>query len=268
MTTRETALVTGASSGIGAAYADRLARRGFDLILVARDRVRLGELAGRLAGETGVAVEVLPADLGAADDLARVERRLAAEDGPSFLVNNAGIAGGGPIATADPDRLEAMIRLNVVAVTRLAVAIAPRLARQGRGTIVNIASVTALMPDAFEPVYPATKAYVLSLSEGLDHELRAHGVRVQAVLPGITRTAIWANAGHDVAAFPAAMVMEVDEMVDAALAGLDLGERVTIPSLPDMAEWQALVDARLRLRPGLSRSRAADRYATAGARAA
>jgi len=256
--TKETFLVTGASNGIGAVYADRLARRGHDLVLVARSADKLEALAERLRRDNNVAVEVLAADLGKAADLARVEARLRDDAAITGLVNNAGIAGEGPILTAEPARLDAMIALNVAAVTRLAAAIAPRLAARGAGTIVNITSVTALMPEGFTAVYPATKAFVLAFSEALQAELGPKGVRVQAVLPGITRTAIWEE--ERLARIPAEMVMSVDDMVDAALAGLDLGEQITIPSLPDTADLDRFLAARGALRPNLSHRKPAARY--------
>jgi uncharacterized protein len=266
--TAGTALVTGASSGIGAVYAGRLARRGRDLILVARDRGRLGALAGRLEEETGRRAEVLVADLARDTDLHAVEARLRDDPRIAMLVNNAGMAVAAPLLAADPDRLEAMVRLNVVAAMRLAVAAAGFAAR-GHGTIVNIASVLALAPERFNGAYSGTKAFVLNLTQALRAELDGCGVRVQAVLPGATRTELWERAGTDVADLPSEMVMEAGEMVDAALTGLDLGEPVTIPSLPDPADWEALQAARLALGPSLSRRRAAARYrATAPARAA
>ncbi|KQX18003.1 MULTISPECIES: SDR family NAD(P)-dependent oxidoreductase [unclassified Sphingomonas] len=252
------ALITGASSGIGEVYADRLARRGHDLVLVARSAGKLEALAARLRAEAGISVEILPADLGKADDLARVEARLRDDTAIDMLVNNAGVAGEGPFVDADPAFLTGLINLNIIAVTRLAAAIAPRLAAKGRGTIINLTSVTALMPDAFTAVYPATKAFVLALTEALQVELGAKGVRVQAVLPGITRTAIWEE--EQIRNIPAEMVMDVDEMVDAALAGLDQGEKITLPSLPDNADFDAYLEARLALRPNLSHQHAAARY--------
>ena len=255
-----TYLITGASTGIGAIYADRLARRGHDLILIARDKAKLDALALRLTAETGVAVETLPGDLGKAEDLARVEARLRGDPAITGLVNNAGISGGGDIATVDPDKLEALIQLNAVALTRLSAAAAAAFSARGAGTIVNIGSVTAFMAESFEPVYLATKAYVLAFSQALAAQLTPKGVRVQVVLPGITRTPIWDKAGTDIGAFPAEMVMEADDMVDAALAGLDLGELVTIPALPDFGDFQRLEEARLALGPNLSRSQPADRY--------
>jgi hypothetical protein len=258
------ALITGASSGIGATYAERLAQRGFDLLLVARDQARLDSLAARLRAGTGVAVETLRADLTVAEDLARVARRLGSGPAISLLVNNAGVAVSGPLLGADPQRLENMIGLNVVAVTHLAVAAAEAFAARGRGTLINIASVLALAPELFNGAYSGTKAYVLNLTQALEQELSPLGVRVQAVLPGATRTEIWGKAGTDISSLPPEMLMDVDEMVDAALAGLDLGETVTIPSLPDIRQWDAFTATRLGLAPGLSLQHAAPRYAKAG----
>lgn len=256
--TKETILITGASDGIGAVYADRFAKRGANLILVARRADKLADLANRLRAETGVAVEVLAADLANSNDLARIETRLREDAAITGLINNAGIAGETSIVEADPAHLTGMIDLNILAVTRLAAAIAPRLAAQGSGTIVNITSITALMPDGFTAVYPASKAYVLAFTEALQVELGAKGVRVQAVLPGITRTPIWDDA--QLANIPAEMVMDVNDMVDAALKGLDLGEVVTIPALPDQTDYDAYLAARRALRPNLSRSQPAARY--------
>lgn len=255
--TRQTILITGASDGIGAVYADRLARRGHDLILVARRADKLADLAERLRAETGVAVETLAADLGKAEDLARVEARLR-DDAITGLVNNAGIAGETSFVEADPAHLTALIDLNILAVTRLSAAIAPRLAAKGEGTIVNIGSITSLMPDGFTAAYPASKAYVLAFSEALHAELGPKGVRIQAVLPGVTRTPIWDEA--QLAGIPTDMVMDVGDMVDAALTGLDKGETVTIPALPDMGDYEAYIAARSALRPNLSRSAPAARY--------
>ena len=256
-----TALVTGASAGIGAVYADRLAHRGYDLILVARDETKLNALATRLRDETGVKVEVLRADLSNADDIRRVEARLQADD-ITMLVNNAGVAVAGPTIEMDPERLEAMIQLNVVVATRLARAVAPGLAQRRKGDIINIASVVAIRGDqpAISVGYGASKAYLLAFSEGLDSELAPYGVRVQAVLPGVTRTELWEKGGLDINALPQEIVMETGDMVDAALAGLDQGERVTIPALPDMSDWIAFKTARAALLPNISHRLPAERY--------
>lgn len=255
---KSTFLITGASDGIGAIYADRLARRGHDLILIARRADKLAALAQRLTMQTGVAVEIIIADLSNADDLARVEDRLRTDDGITSLVNNAGIAGETTLVEAEPSFLTGMINLNILAVTRLTAAIAPRLVASGSGTIINMTSVTALMPDGFTALYPATKAFVLAFTEALQSELGSKGVRVQAVLPGITRTAIWTE--EQLAHIPADMVMDVEEMVDAAMKGLDLGETITIPALPDSGDLDAYLAARAALRPNLSRNHAAARY--------
>lgn len=255
------ALVTGASAGIGAVYADRLARRGHDLILVARGRERLEELAARLRRDTGRSVEVMVADLGEKADLARIERRLREDANIGMLVNNAGTAAPGRTLGSDPDRLEAMVQLNIVASLRLALAAAEGFAARGGGTLINLASVLALAPEIFNGTYSGTKAFVLNLSLSLQDELADKNVRVQAVLPGATRTEIWGKAGVDVGAMPAEMVMDVEPMVDAALAGLDMGEAVTLPALPDMADFERYEAARKALGPNLSRSHPAPRYA-------
>jgi short-subunit dehydrogenase len=255
-----TALITGASSGIGATYAERLARRGYDLLLVARDQARLEALAARLREESGVGVEVLRADLTQRADLAAIEQRLRDDSSITLLLNNAGVAFNGTLAEADPDGLDTLIQLNIVALTRLASAGAAGFGKRGRGAIINLGSVVALIPENFNAAYAATKAYVLSLTQSLNAEVSGLGVQVQAVLPGATRTEIWERSGLDLNAFPAEMVMDAGDMVDAALAGFDQAELVTIPSLPNAADWQAVVAARLALGPNLSLRNAADRY--------
>jgi short-subunit dehydrogenase len=256
----DVALITGASSGIGATYADRLARRGHDLILVARDEQRMDDLAARLTLDTGARVDVLPADLTVRPDLLRVERRLREDDRITTLVNNAGIAASGPFVGADLDQLEKVVVLNAVVVMRLAGAALPGFIARGRGTVINIGSVTAFTPETFNGTYSATKAFVLNFTQALHAEVGERGVRVQAVLPGATRTEIWERSGFDLSRLPQEIFMAVDEMVDAALAGLDQGEVITIPSLPDAADWEAFTAARLALRPNLSRNHPAARY--------
>ena len=197
-----TALITGASSGIGAVYADRLARRGHDLILVARNPDRLQHVADRLASSTGRAIETLAADLNDKADLARVEARLRDDASITMLVNNAGVGATGPLLASDVDKMEAMIALNVGALTRLTYAAAPGFVARGGGTIVNIASIVALAPEQLNGVYGASKAYVLAFSQSLHHELADKGVRIQAVLPGATATEFWASAGLPVENLP------------------------------------------------------------------
>ncbi|MFZ6046737.1 SDR family NAD(P)-dependent oxidoreductase [Pseudomonas sp. CR3202] len=254
------ALITGASTGIGATYAKRLAERGHDLLLVARDQNRLEALAAQLREQSGVKVEVMKADLTDKADLNRVAQRLRSDAAISTLVNNAGVAVSGSLLDADLDRFDAMIQLNVVAVTHLAAAAAANFVAQGRGTLINIASVLALAPEMFNGTYSGTKAYVLNLSQSLNKEVGDKGVRVQVVLPGATRTEIWERSGTGIENIPQEILMDVGEMVDAALAGLDQGELVTIPSLPEQADWERFTAARFHMAPNLSRSEAAARY--------
>lgn len=253
-------LITGASSGIGATYADRFARRGDDLVLVARDQARLDALASRLRDETGVAVDVLRADLTQPEGLGAVSARLRDDDRIGTLINNAGLAQSGPFVEQTPDSVARLITLNTTAPTQLAAAIAPRLAKAGRGTIVNIGSVVGFAPEFGMSIYGATKAFVLFLSQGLALELGPKGVYVQAVLPAGTRTEIWERAGIDINTLPD--LMEVGELVDAALVGFDRREAVTIPPLHVAERWDALDGARLALFGDLRQAQAAERYRT------
>jgi hypothetical protein len=255
------ALVTGASTGIGAIYADRLAKRGYDLLLVARNEKQLEDLAARLKSETGRNVEVVAADLAKEADLKRVEAKLGTDPEIALLINNAGIAANAKLAEHDLQAIDAMIRLNIVAVTHLASVAAKAFSARRQGTIVNIASVLAVVPEISNATYAGTKAYVLALTQKMKVELADTGVSVQAVLPGATRTELWERSGSDINAFPAEMIMDAGEMVDAALTGLDQGELVTIPSLADAADWKRFEDARKALGPNLSKRHAAKRYA-------
>src|SRR5712672_1787898 len=258
--TKGTALITGASSGIGAIYADRLAKRGYDLILVARSKNRLAALARRLENETSRSVEAIAADLGDKTDLARIETTLRTNAGITLLVNNAGVGAAAPLLDSDVEKMDDMIRLNVGALTRLTYAAAPGFVARGGGTIVNIASSVAISPETLNGVYGGSKAFVLALSLSLNHELAGKGVRVQAVLPGATATEFWDIAGLPVRNLPTGIVMSAEDMVDAALAGLDQGEIVTIPSLPDKAEWDAFEAARRAMSGKLSSDVPAARY--------
>lgn len=251
-------LITGASSGIGAVYADRFAKRGHDLVLVARDLARLDTLADRLRQETGVTVETLRADLTAEADLAAVEAKLRDDAAITTLVNNAGASVAAAFADQSSADISRIIALNATAVARLANAVATRFAEAGGGTIINIASVVGLVPEFSMSVYGATKAFVLFLSQGLQVELGPHGVRVQAVLPAATSTELWDRAGADAAKLPP--MMNAADLVDAALAGLDAGEAVTIPPLPDAGLWDSYQTARQAMLPGFGNTLPAARY--------
>ena len=255
-----TALITGASAGIGAVYADRLARRGYDLILVARNRDRLNQLAARLTAETGRTVETLGADLSADEGIRLIERVLRTDSSITLLVNNAGVGATASLLASDPAKMDAMIALNVIALTRLARAAAEGFVARGVGSIINISSIVAVAPELLNGVYGGTKAFVLAFSQSLHHELNDKGVRVQVVLPGAIDTEFWDGAGLPVDNLPKAIVMNAYDLVDAALAGFDQGELVTIPSLPEVADWHAFEHARKSLGPNLSRSQPATRF--------
>ena len=254
------ALVTGASSGIGAVYADRLAARGHALILAARDEARLNTLAAKLRAEHGVTVEVIRADLTAAADVAALEAKIAADPNISLVVNNAGAALMGAFLDNSPEKIDELIRLNVTSVARLTHAAAKAFVPRGRGTNVNISSVVGIAHEYGASVYGATKAFVTYLTQAVAHETAGTGVKLQAVLPGATRTEIWERSGRKVEDLDPDRTMDVDELVDAALAGLDKGELITIPSLPDPADWAGYQAARAVLLPNISKAHPAERY--------
>ena len=253
-----TALITGASSGIGEVYAEKLAHRGFDLILTGRSAERLGALATRIATQTGRKIDVLTADLAQNSGIEAVEARLAADPSITLLVNNAGLLANGPLAAADVPALTDMLNVNVLALTRLAAAGAQAFAARKRGGIVNIASAMAFIDTPSTAAYGASKAYVLNLTLSLDLELAAQGVQVQAVLPGYTRTPMIGGGNG----LPPEIVMDVDDMVDAALTGFDRKELVTIPSLEPADLYAGWADRRVALQPHLSLSRPAARDAS------
>jgi short-subunit dehydrogenase len=255
-----TALVTGASSGIGAIYAQRLAKRGYDLILVARNAERLGALATRLTQETGRTIETIAADLNDKSDLRRIESVLKSDASITLLVNNAGVGGTAPLLQADVDKMEAMIALNITALTRLTYAVVPGFVARGGGSIINIASMVAIAPEVLNGVYGGSKAFVLAFSQSLKHELADKNITVQVVLPGAIATEFWDIAGTPIKHLPTEIVMSTEDLVDAALAGLDQGELVTLPSLQDISQWNAYEAARQAMMPNLSRSKPAPRY--------
>jgi len=259
-TNNRKALVTGASSGIGAIYADRLARRGFDLVLVARNAERLNTVANRIAATTGREVEILRADLSDAADRRLVENRLREDSTIEILVNNAGFGGVTPLLKSNVDTMEEMIDLNVTALTRLTYAAVPGFVARGHGTVINISSIVAIAPELLNGVYGGTKAFVLAFTQSLQHELKDKGVRVQAVLPGATATEFWDVAGLPHHNLPGGWVMKSEDMVDAALAGLDAGEVVTIPPLQDGSDWENFEATRQTFRNKFGYSQPGSRY--------
>jgi short-subunit dehydrogenase len=253
------ALITGASAGIGAIYADRLAKRGYDLILVARNAQRLDAVASKLRTETGREVTALAADLNDKVGLAKVEAVLRNDPSITMLVNNAGVGSVASILQADVDKMEAMIDLNVTALTRLTYAAAPAFVSRGAGTIVNISSVVGIAVENLNGVYSASKSYVLSFGHSLQKDLAEKGVRVQTVLPGATATEFWDIAGY-APQKTAEITMQADDLVDAALAGLDKGELVTIPGLHEGDAWTRWEKERRDLAPKFRNPKPAPRY--------
>jgi short-subunit dehydrogenase len=258
--TKGIALITGASTGIGAVYADRLAARNHDLILVARSPDRLETVAAKIRKSHGRNVEVIVADLGSRTGISSVEKVLREDSRISVLVNNAGIGATQAIVDSDPDAMSRMIGLNVDALTRLTIAAVPGFISRQSGTIINIASIAAIAPEVLNGVYGGTKAFVLAFSQSLRAQLADKGIRIQVVMPGATATPFWSISGTPLERLPSEIVMSSSDMVDAALAGLDQGEFVTIPALPDTADWAKFEAARQALMPNLSKAQPAERY--------
>lgn len=244
---RKIAVVTGASSGIGAIYADRLARRGYDLLLVARRGERLQTLAARLEQAYSIKAETLVADLEQDAGLTRLETVLASNPAIRVLVNNAGIARLSQVADAPSQDSLSQIALNITALTRLTHAVLPAFKARNDGVIINIASALALHALPVSAVYSGTKGFVLHFSRGLQQELANTGIRVQVVLPAATATDLWDISGVPLAALAPDTVMSVEHLVDAALAGFDQGESVTLPSMADTALWERYDTARAEL---------------------
>jgi short-subunit dehydrogenase len=250
---RPCALITGASSGLGEAFAERLAADGHDLIVVARREDRLRALADRLGDTHGTATEVLVADLTAPEELRRVEARIATGPALDLLVNNAGFGGYRPFLQLDPDRAEDLIRLQVLAVTRLARAALPAMVARSRGAVINVSSqlaFSAALPSPPLPpgraVYAATKAYINAFTQLLHGELAGTGVRVQALCPGVMRTEFYARMGTDMSRLPI-RPMEPSEVVRASLAALQRGEVLCVPGLNDASALDGLRAAEGRL---------------------
>ncbi|WP_299174331.1 SDR family oxidoreductase [uncultured Brevundimonas sp.] len=263
LTSLGTALVTGASSGIGALYADRLARLGYDLVLVARSAERLEQVAAAIRSATGRTIETVKADLTIGGDIAIVAERLRHDHRISLLVNSAGTGATASLLESDPRMMSEMIALNVDALMQLSYAAVPAFVARQQGAIVNIASIVAITPETLNGVYGGTKAFVLAFSQSLRHELAGTGVHVQVVLPGATATDFWNVAGLPVEHLPETIVMPADALVDAALTGLSRHEFVTIPGLHDATQWDAYETARQAMAGNLSTSRPADRYLAA-----
>ncbi|OBB92589.1 SDR family oxidoreductase [Mycobacterium sp. 852002-40037_SCH5390672] len=238
---RPVALITGPTSGIGAGFARRYAGDGYDLVLVARDVDRLTRLSGELQEHSG-AVEILPADLADPAGRQRVCDRLA-DGGVRVLVNNAGFATSGDFWYSDPALLQSQLDVNVTAVMHLTRAALPAMIESGAGTVINLASVAGLVPGRGS-TYSASKAWVISFSEGLAVGLQGTGVSVHAVCPGYVRTEFHDRAGIDMAKSPSFMWLEVDDVVSQSLADIARGKVISIPGL----QYKAIIAAE-RLMP-------------------
>ena len=260
MATQGIAVVTGASSGIGKVYADRFAKRGYDLFLVARRKDRLDDLSKELQHKYGVKVDTLVADLTNKEDLNKVSATIASNDKITVLLNNAGTAVLRPSAQIPIENLDSQLDLNVRSVTHLSQAILPGFIKRNSGTLINVASVVAFFTVPISSSYSASKAHVLLYTMGLRDELANTGVRVQAVLPASTSTEIWDIAGVGLHNLNPETVMATENLVDAALAGLDQGETVTLPSVEDISLWEAFDAARLKLAQATQTKTPASRY--------
>jgi short-subunit dehydrogenase len=259
-TSGKTAVVTGASSGIGAIYAERLAARGYDLVLVARRADRLAALSEKITKTYGSKVQVLAADLEKDGDVAKVESVLANDASVQMLVNNAGLARLQPLAQTPLGDSMKQISLNITALTRLTHAALPGFLARNDGIIINVASVLAVHSMAVSAVYSGTKAFVLAFSRGLQGELANTNVKLQVVLPASTATEIWDESGIPLSALQKEAVMTTENLVDAALAGLDKGEAITWPSVADETLWDKYDSARSALFAATQTGKPAPRY--------
>lgn len=263
VTQRGIAVVTGAAGGVGKAYSLGLARRGYDLLLVGRTESTLQALADDIRVATGRNVEVAVLDLADASELATLIQRLAADNAITLLANLAGVAQFSPFTQISSGKIAQTIAVNITAFTKLCHAVAPRFAATGAGTIVNFASVLAFRPWAEFNVYNASKAYVVALSQSLQAELQEKGVLVQVVAPPATATPFWQQAGFSHDKLPAKAVMKAEDLVAAALIGLDKGEQWVLPSLPDSAVWDSFQESRANLVKGMMNGALAERYTAA-----
>ncbi len=229
--TGRTALITGASSGIGEAFARRLARDRYDLVLVARNKERLEEIAGELRDAHRIGAKVLPADLTKTQSLRKIERAIASDENLEVLVNNAGFGTMGPLVELDPDTEEEQIRLNILALSRLTRAALPEMVRRHRGAIINVSSMAGMQPGPKTATYSATKAFVNSFTESLHEELLGTGVQTQVLCPGFTRTEFQRRANIDTAGIPDMAWMSPEEVVDISIASLGRGDVICVPGL-------------------------------------
>lgn len=254
------AVVTGASQGIGAVYARKLAERGHDVVLVARNKDQLERNAAAIRAATNRSAEVVLADLSAEADVTALAERIQADPAISILVNNAGATLNGGVLANDAEALRRLIALNVTAPAVLTQAAAKAFIARRSGSIVNISSVTAFLPEAFDGAYSGSKIFLLNLTVSLAAKAKDSGVRFQVVLPGPTNTDMWARGGVPASVVPPQMIMEPEDLVEAALTGLSRGEVITAPTIDDDDVWKAYETALRALGPHLVAGKPAQRY--------
>jgi uncharacterized protein len=254
------AIVTGASKGIGAVYARKLAKRGYDLVTVARNAARLEANASRIREETGRQVEVIVADLSKSAEVLKLAQRIAGDATVALLANNAGVSSQGGVLQNTLADAERLIAVNITAPTLLSIAAAKAFAERGGGAVVNISSVTAFVPEVFDGAYSGSKNYLINLTISLAGKTKDAGVRFQAVLPGPTDTEMWARSQVPESVIPRSMIMSPEDLVEAALVGLDRGEVLSLPTFADESVWAAYEEARKALGPYLAAGQPAPRY--------
>lgn len=255
-----TAVVTGASSGLGEVFAERLAARGYNLKLVARRKERLDAVAAKLQSKYGITVTNLVADLGAPADLEKVVNDLRADNSITLLVNNAGTSTLAPSTATPVAKQQEMIGVNITALMLLTNAVLPRFIEKNEGTLINIASVLGFYTLPVSAVYSGTKGFVVQYTHGLQEEVKGTNVRVQLANPATTATEIWEVGGVPLSALDAATIMTAENCVDAILAGLDKGELTTLPSVHEQALINNYEDARIKLFQGSQHGKPAARY--------
>ena len=256
-----TAVVTGASSGLGEVLAERLAARGYNLKLVARRKEKLDVLADKLQSKYGITVTNLVADLGSATDLEKVVNDLRSDTNITMLINNAGTATLAVSTETSVAKQKEMVDVNITALMLLSNAILPQFIKRNEGVLINIASVLGFFSLGISSVYSGTKGFVIQYTRGLQEELKGTNVQVQLVNPSTTATEIWEVGGVPLSALDASTIMTTEDCVDAILSGLDKGELTTIPSVNDQKLIDSYEDARINLFLASQTGKPAERYA-------
>jgi len=255
-----TAVVTGASSGLGEVFAERLARQGYDLKLVARRKDRLDALAEKLQSKYGIKVTSLVADLSSATDLEKIIHDLNTDVSITMLINNAGTMTLAPSTATSVEKQKAMIDVNITALTLLSNAVLSQFIERNKGILINIASVLGFYSLPVSSIYSGTKGFVVQYTRGLQDEVKGTNVQVQLVNPATTATEIWEVGGVPLSALDASTIMTSEDCVDAILSGLDKGELTTYPSVNDQKIIDSYEDARIKLFNASQTGQPAQRY--------